>query len=59
MRAQKSAEFVMLQLTPDVLNGVELGSVSRQILQLNVPFEALDAIAHQVAAMCGLSVPDH
>src|SRR6516162_3526147 len=52
-------ELVLLQVSPDVLRRVELGSVGWQELQLNRSFETLDVIAHHLAAMRGQPIPDH
>src|SRR6516165_4270929 len=53
------AELVLLQVSPDVFRRIELGSVGRQVLQLNGAVETLDVVAHQLTAMRGQPVPDH
>src|SRR5215813_9625896 len=52
-------ELVMLQVSPDVLRRVELGSIGGQVLQLNRALEAFDVVAHHLTAMRGQPIPDH
>jgi hypothetical protein len=55
----KVAQLMVLQMSPDILRRVELGSIGGEILQLDRSFEAIDVVAHELAAMSGQTVPDH
>src|SRR6267378_2830400 len=49
---------VMLEVTPDVLDGIELGSVGRQILQGDAAVESVEILLNQRRAMCLQAIPD-
>jgi hypothetical protein len=51
-------KLMLLQITPNVLSGVELGRVARQRFNLNGAVEPVKIAAHQAAAMGRQSVPD-
>jgi hypothetical protein len=53
------AELMMLKVPPEVLGGVELRSVGRQILDLDRSLEALHVVAHELAAVRGQAIPDY
>src|SRR5262245_40466276 len=48
-----------LQVTPDALNRIELGSVCRQILERDPPVLLLDVLIHQTRAMRLQAIPDN
>ena len=52
-------EFVVLEMTPDVLRGVELGGIGRELLDLDGALEGFEVLAHERRAMRGQAVPDH
>jgi hypothetical protein len=53
------AQFMLLQMPPDVLRRVEFRSVGWQVLQLDRPLEALHVVAHKLTAVSRQAVPDH
>jgi len=53
------AQLMLLQMSPDVLRGVELGCVGWEVFELDRAFEALDVVAHELAAVSGQAVPNH
>src|SRR2546426_171197 len=48
---------VMLEVTPDVFDGVELGSVGRQILQGDATVESVEVLLNQPRAMRLQAIP--
>jgi hypothetical protein len=52
------AEFVMLQMTPDVFGRIELRCIGRQLLDLDGAVQCFQVVAHESRAMRGQSVPD-
>ena len=52
-------ELVVLEMPPDVLGGVELRGIARELLDLDGALEGFEVPAHQRAAMRGQAVPDH
>lgn len=50
---------MLLPVCPEKLDGVELGGIAREPLDLDRTCSGIDVIAHQPAAMCGQPVPDH
>src|SRR5450631_850795 len=52
-------QLVVLEMTPDVLGGVELGGIGRELLDLDRSLEGFEILAHQCRAMRGQAVPDH
>src|ERR1039457_6095718 len=46
-------------MTPDVLGGVELGGIGRELLDLDRSLEGFEILAHQCRAMRGQAVPAH
>src|SRR5450759_2081838 len=52
-------QLVVLEMTPDVLSGIELGRIGWQLLDLNGAVERFDVFTHECRAMCGKTVPDN
>jgi hypothetical protein len=51
-------QVVLLPVGPEVLDGIELGRIGRQELQLDVSALGFDPVAHQTAAMSLQTIPD-
>jgi len=51
-------QFVMLPMCPEVFDGIQLGRIGRQELQVDSALLALDIFAHQPTAMRLEPIPD-
>src|SRR6267143_2930366 len=50
---------MLLEMSPNIFDGVEFRGVSRQLRQVKLALGSLDIAAHRPAAMHGQPVPDH
>ena len=50
---------VSLEPRPQIFDRVEVGGVGRKKGNLDVPVERIEIVAHEMAAMCLQSIPDH
>src|SRR5208337_51973 len=58
VRCAAVGELVMLQMTPDVLDRIELGRIGRELLDLDGSVEGPQVFAYERRAMGGQAVPD-
>src|SRR5208283_2620039 len=52
-------QFVLFPVRPDVFDGIQFGSIGRQVLDVNVTLQAIEVIPHQTTAMCRQTIPDN
>lgn len=55
----KVGKLVSLPVAPDVFDGIQFGSVGRQVLEFQTPVLSRDKVPDQSAAVLPQAVPDH
>src|SRR5471030_1421738 len=52
-------QCVSLEPRPQIFDGIEVGGIRGKKSNLNVPVQPIEIVAHQAAAMCLQTIPDH